>query len=892
MKKYFYLFSLLLILSANIAAQYKIDLSDRDYPMLEKLNLGNPGPKNKSIEVNNLYMTIGEQPVLPVMGEFHYTRYNHNFWKDTLLKMKASGVNIVSSYILWNFHEDIEGQLNWSGNNNLREFVKLCQEVGLLVHLRVGPYCNAEVRNGGFPDWIKQKDVKIRSNDPLYLKYVRKWYRDVFNQIQGLQYKDGGPIMGLQLENEYVAQGMVIPHLTTLKKIAVEEGWDVPIYSMTHWMDSDYPQGEIVPYAGYYIETPWISSGKAELPISNFQYFSYNRISDNIGTDIIKKKGNTETLIGEENSSPYFTCEVGVGTPTFYYRRAIVPKELAGANINLRLGCGVNLMGYYMYVGGTNQVGAKTTLQSSSSGPVSYDYQAPIREFGELGKSMIETKKFNFLMNDFGERMAPAVAYLPSSNNNTKNLQWAVRLNKENDGFLFVSNYLYRHDRKDYKNVQFTVNLGSETIKLPSKPMTVLNGEYFVWPLNQTIHGIQLKYATVQPICVHKSNNIDTYFFFANEGIPAEYMIDNENIKTIDNPFSTNKKKNSTLLSNIKPGIDSTIEITDTKGQKIRLITLTKDQSDLIWKGSVKGKDAVVLTKSGVIFNEGLELFGEDNNQSMLVYESDITSTKGIKKGLFTEYSFNDKKNNLHAEVIRLNPLNDAYWITDNSTHSVEKTFDGSSLSKGKEVILRMASDEPVRGKFNSQDIEFIDKGTYKEANLTPLFKSDKNTIIFNGESKFKVVASFTVKYENGKRLVWNTDGTWQNSAKKPVTELETNDIKWNGQEHVAYYQVNTPALHALWPEVRLKVDFTADNLMAYINGELVNDKLFDGENWIFGLNRYYNELLAYPLILELKGFDIEEPQIYFEKGTDLNELTHPVIKHTKVNTEYRFIAQ
>lgn len=274
MKKYFYLFSLLLILSANIAAQYKIDLSDRDYPMLEKLNLGNPGPKNKSIEVNNLYMTIGEQPVLPVMGEFHYTRYNHNFWKDTLLKMKASGVNIVSSYILWNFHEDIEGQLNWSGNNNLREFVKLCQEVGLLVHLRVGPYCNAEVRNGGFPDWIKQKDVKIRSNDPLYLKYVRKWYRDVFNQIQGLQYKDGGPIMGLQLENEYVAQGMVIPHLTTLKKIAVEEGWDVPIYSMTHWMDSDYPQGEIVPYAGYYIETPWISSGKAELPISNFQYFS------------------------------------------------------------------------------------------------------------------------------------------------------------------------------------------------------------------------------------------------------------------------------------------------------------------------------------------------------------------------------------------------------------------------------------------------------------------------------------------------------------------------------------------------------------------------------------------------------------------------------------------
>lgn len=141
--------------------------------------------------------------------------------------------------------------------------------------------------------------------------------------------------------------------------MAVEIGFDVPLYSMTHWMDSEYPKGEIVPYAGFYIEAPWMTSGKEEMPTSNFEFFTYNRLSDNIGTDIIKIEGDVESLNGENNDSPFFTCEIGVGSTTFRHRRAVVPEELAGEMINLRLGCGVNLMGYYMYVGGSNPVGEK-----------------------------------------------------------------------------------------------------------------------------------------------------------------------------------------------------------------------------------------------------------------------------------------------------------------------------------------------------------------------------------------------------------------------------------------------------------------------------------------------------------------------------------------------------
>ena len=613
-----FIFILGFICSLLIHAQNSIDISNIDYPKIRTLSVGNPGPKGKEIFVNNLYMEISGVPQLPVMGEFHYARMNPEYWRDALLKMKSSGINIVSTYCLWLLHEEFEGKLSWNRHLNIRRFVELCDELGLKVHLRIGPYCNAEIRNGALPEWlVKNRNLKIRSNDPLYLEYVKQWYTSLYNQVKGLLYKDGGPIIAVQLENEYVKKGQIISHLTTLKKIAKEAGFDVPIYSMTHWMDSEYPKGEIIPYAGFYIEAPWTTQGKEEIKTTNFEYFTYNRLSDNIGTDLIKIDGKVESLQGDEIDSPFFTCEIGVGTTNFYHRRAVVPKEMAGEMINLRLGCGANLMGYYMYVGGSNPVGDSFTTEYATP-CTSFDYQAPIREFGTMGAVMPEVKKYNYFMNDFGSEMAPLVSYLPTSNKDKNNLQWAIRSDGYK-GYLFCSNYLYKHERPDFKNVQFKIKLKEETLTIPRKKVDIHNGAYFMWPFNIKLGENILKYSTTQPICYLREASELTYFFFENNKIPAEYYISKESVKDINvTNGNLKKERNGYFIDGIKAGKDCVIEIQNNNGQLVRIITLSELEADKIWKVNVKGKNYVALSEDFII---------NDNDDMILVSEKDICRT-------------------------------------------------------------------------------------------------------------------------------------------------------------------------------------------------------------------------------------------------------------------------
>jgi len=231
-------------------------------------------PVGISLDVNSRYMTVNGKPWLPVAGEFHYSRLAHQYWDEELAKMKSSGVDIVTTFVFWNHIEPHEGHFDWSGDRDLRHSITLAGKYSLRVLLRVGPWAHGESRLGGLPDWIV-RSTRIRSNDPAYLHYVSRYYGQIGQQVKGLLWNDGGPIIAVQLENEYYARGEAEgpDHIAKLKVLARAAGLDAPFYTVTGFHDSDdYPAWEVIPMHGGYADQPWAFSTQKLPPSENYRF--------------------------------------------------------------------------------------------------------------------------------------------------------------------------------------------------------------------------------------------------------------------------------------------------------------------------------------------------------------------------------------------------------------------------------------------------------------------------------------------------------------------------------------------------------------------------------------------------------------------------------------------
>lgn len=153
---------------------------------------------------NNCFLKDGK-PFRYVSGSLHYFRVPQTYWKDRMIKMKAAGLNALQTYVEWSSHETEPGVYNFSGKNDIVKFLQTAQEVGLLVIFRPGPYICAERDLGGLPYWLMREkpNISLRSSDPVYLKYVDKWFSVLLQLVCPLLYENGGPIITVQVENEY-----------------------------------------------------------------------------------------------------------------------------------------------------------------------------------------------------------------------------------------------------------------------------------------------------------------------------------------------------------------------------------------------------------------------------------------------------------------------------------------------------------------------------------------------------------------------------------------------------------------------------------------------------------------------------------------------------------------
>ncbi len=583
-------------------------------------------PHGVEIQADSLSLKVGGKRVLWAMGEFHYARCPESQWRDELLKMKAGGIDVVSTYVFWIHHEEIEGKWNWSGRRSLRHFLSLCKEIGLMVFLRGGPWVHGECRNGGFPDWLV-KGYKTRTTDPAYLSKVSELYRQISAQMSGLSWKDGGPVIGFQLENEY---GGSPEYLLKLKEIAIGAGIHVLMFTRTGWpnLRGPLPSPDILPLYGGYPVGFW-DRGIAETAdrYGSGYLMTLLRNPDRILQD--KPSVHASVIVGPDD--PYLCCEIGGGMAVSYHRRIDIAPDDIGSLALVKLASGNNLQGYYMFHGGANPEGALTTLnETQATGywndlPVkTYDFQAPIGEAGQLRDHYHILRRMHLFMKDFGSGLAGMSAALPdavpSNSEDIGTLRWSVR-SDGTSGFLFVNNYQRLKQMPVKASKQFKLNLSAGSLVVPATPIDVPANGYFFWPFNLKLGKVVLRYATAQPICTAHTDGQSSYFFAQTVGVPSEFAFDHPGVEVLAAHGKVQMSGDHTLVSVAPAGLSPAIVLKGADGKIVNVFLLTREQSLALWKGSVAGRDRVVITDGGVIFDrDNLVVCGDAGDGTVAVY--------------------------------------------------------------------------------------------------------------------------------------------------------------------------------------------------------------------------------------------------------------------------------
>ena len=180
------------------------------------------------------------KPFVIISGEMHYPRVPREAWRQRMKMAKAMGLNTIGTYVFWNLHEPQKGKFDFSGNNDVAEFVKIAKEEGLWVILRPSPYVCAEWEFGGYPYWLQnEKGLVVRSKENQYLKEYQEYIREVGKQLAPLQVNHGGNVLMVQIENEYGSFGSDKEYLGINQKFFKEAGFDGLLYTCDPAADVD-----------------------------------------------------------------------------------------------------------------------------------------------------------------------------------------------------------------------------------------------------------------------------------------------------------------------------------------------------------------------------------------------------------------------------------------------------------------------------------------------------------------------------------------------------------------------------------------------------------------------------------------------------------------------------
>jgi hypothetical protein len=279
-----------------------------------------------------------------------------------------------------------------------------------------------------------------------------------------------------------------------------------------------------------------------------------------------------------------------------------------------------------MFHGGANPQGKLSTLQETHATgypndlpQISYDFQAPLGEYGQMHPSFRKLKLVHQFYNEFGPQLAPMVAFLPEQTPkgaaDSDTLRSAARTDGDG-GFLFVNNYVHNLPMPERKEVAFRVRLPKETIQLPRKTADVPAGAYFVWPFNFQMGATRLVYSTAELLTKLDSANSTDYVFFAIPGVAPEFTFDEKTAGKITADGATEIRENgNSYVSGLKPGTGVAISIQPPTGKPIHILLLSQEQAENLWKIQLHGEQYLLLSSADVFFDDStLYLHSRDNS--------------------------------------------------------------------------------------------------------------------------------------------------------------------------------------------------------------------------------------------------------------------------------------
>lgn len=341
--------------------------------------------KGGTFTVDDKTFLLNGKPFVVKAAELHYPRIPRPYWEHRIKMCKALGMNTVCLYVFWNIHEQQEGRFDFTGNNDVAEFCRLAQRNGLYVIVRPGPYVCAEWEMGGLPWWLlKKKDIRLREPDPYFMERVKLFERKVGEQLASLTIQNGGPIIMVQVENEYGSYGENKAYVSAIRDIVRQSGFDKVTLFQCDWASNFEKNG--------LDDLVWTM---------NF----------GTGADIDQQFRRLGEL---RPNAPQMCSEFWSGWfDKWGARHETRPAKAMVEGIDEMLSKGISFS-LYMTHGGTS-FGHWAGANSPGFAPdvTSYDYDAPINEYGQATPKYWELRRTMEKYNDGGKLPAPPKAPMP-----------------------------------------------------------------------------------------------------------------------------------------------------------------------------------------------------------------------------------------------------------------------------------------------------------------------------------------------------------------------------------------------------------------------------------------------------------------------------------------------